>query len=58
MLSVYVTTGQYDVVVSVEMPNGEAMLKYVTAIGHARTTTVRGFSPEEFSKLSAEAPSM
>ena len=24
MLSAYVTTGQYDVVVTVEMPNGEA----------------------------------
>jgi uncharacterized protein with GYD domain len=61
MVSVYVTTGQYDVVVTVEMPNGETMVKYVTAIagtGHARTTTVRGYSPEEFSKLSAEAPSM
>jgi len=37
------------------------MVKYVTAIagtGHARTTTVRGCSPEEFSKLAAEAPSM
>jgi uncharacterized protein with GYD domain len=61
MLSVYVTTGQYDVVVTVDMPNGETMVKYVRAIastGNARTTTVRGYSPEEFSKLSAEAPSM
>jgi uncharacterized protein with GYD domain len=56
-----VTTGQYDVVVTVEMPNGETMVKYVRAIagtGNARTTTVRGYSPEEFSKLSTEAPSM
>ena len=61
MLSAYVTTGQYDVVVTVEMPNGETMVKYVRAIagtGNARTTTVRGYSPEEFSKLAAEAPSM
>ena len=61
MLSVYVTTGQYDVVITVEMPNGETMLKYVAAIGasgNARTTTVRGYTPEEFSKLAAEAPSM
>jgi uncharacterized protein with GYD domain len=61
LLSVYVTTGQYDVVVTVEMPNGETMMKYVSAIsatGNARTTTVRGYSPEEFSKLAAEAPSM
>jgi uncharacterized protein with GYD domain len=55
------TTGQYNVVVTVELPNSEAMVKYVTAIsaaGNARTTTVRGFLPEEFSKLVAEAPSM
>ena len=30
MLSVYVTTGQYAVVVTVEMPNGETMVKYVS----------------------------
>ena len=61
LLSAYVTTGHYDVVVTVEMPNGETMTKYATAIsatGNARTTTVRGYSPEEFSKLAAEAPSM
>jgi uncharacterized protein with GYD domain len=61
MVSVYVTTGQYDVVITVEMPNGETMLKYVAAIGasgNARTTTVRGYTPEEFSKLVAEAASM
>jgi len=60
-LSAYVTTGHYDVVVTVEMPNGETMLKYASAIsasGNARTTTVRGYTPEEFSKLVAEAPSM
>jgi uncharacterized protein with GYD domain len=51
----------YAVVVTVEMPNGETMTKYAMAIagtGNARTTTVRGYSPEEFSKLAAEAPSM
>ena len=61
LLSTYVTTGDYDVVITVEMPNGETMTKYTTAIsasGNARTTTVRGYSPEEFSKLAAEAPSM
>jgi len=61
LLSTYVTIGDYDVVITVEMPNGETMMKYVAAIsatGNARTTTVRGYSPEEFSKLAAEAPSM
>lgn len=54
LLSAYVTTGKYDVVVTVEMPNGEAMVKFVSAIsatGNARTTTVRGYTPDEFSKL-------
>jgi uncharacterized protein with GYD domain len=54
LLSAYVTTGQYDVVITVEMPNGEAMVKLVSAIsatGNARTTTVRGYTPDEFSKL-------
>jgi uncharacterized protein with GYD domain len=43
------------------MPDGDAMAKFVTGIaglGNARTTTVRAFTPEEFSKLAAEAPTM
>ena len=54
VLSAYVTTGQYDVVATVEMPNGEAMVKFASAIsatGNARTTTVRGYTPDEFSRL-------
>jgi uncharacterized protein with GYD domain len=59
LLSGYVTTGQYDVVLTLEMPNGDAMTKFVIALmktGNARTTTVRAMSPEEFGKLAAEAP--
>jgi uncharacterized protein with GYD domain len=44
-----------------EMPNGEAMTKFASAIfgsGNARTTTVRAYTPDEFSKLAAEAPKM
>lgn len=55
----YVTTGQYDVVLVVDMPNGDAMTKLAIALqtrGNVRTTTVRAFSPEEFGKLAAEAP--
>ena len=55
----YVTTGQHDVVLVVEMPNGDAMTKLAVALttrGNVRTTTVRAFSPEEFAKLAAEAP--
>ena len=61
MLSVYVTTGQYDVVITLDMPDGDAMAKFamgITASGNARTTTVRGWAPEEFAKLAGEAPSM
>jgi uncharacterized protein with GYD domain len=55
----YVTTGQYDVVLVVEVPNGDAMTKLAIALssrGNVRTTTVRALSPEEFGKLAAEAP--
>ena len=59
LLSGYVTTGQYDVVATLEMPNGEAMVKFASAVaasGNARTTTVRAYTPDEFSKLASEAP--
>jgi uncharacterized protein with GYD domain len=61
ILSAYVTTGRYDVVVTLEMPDGEAMAKYAVALsaaGNVRTTTVRGWAPAEFGKLAAEAPAM
>ena len=60
LLSAYVTTGQYDVVATLDIPNGEAMVKFVSAImasGNARTTTARAFPVEEFAKLVAQAPS-
>ena len=59
LVSAYVTTGQYDVALTVEMPNGDAMTKLsiaITSSGNARTTTVRAIPPEEFGKLAAEAP--
>lgn len=61
VLSAYITTGRYDVVITLDMPNGEAMAKFALAIsqsGNARTTTVRAFTAEEFAKLAAEVPSM
>jgi uncharacterized protein with GYD domain len=59
LVNAYVTSGQYDVVLTVEMPNGDAMTKLAIALssrGNVRTTTVRAFTPEEFGKLAAEAP--
>lgn len=53
----YVTTGQYDAISVVEMPSGDAMAKYsatLAARGFVRTTTVRGFTPEEFGKIVAD----
>ena len=55
----YVTRGQYDVVLVLEMPDGDAMTKLsvaMTSRGHVRTTTVRAYLPEEFGKLAAEVP--
>ena len=51
--------GQYDVAITVEMPDGDAMTKLsmaLTSRGLVRTTTVRAFTPEEFGKLATEAP--
>jgi len=59
LVGAYVTTGQYDVVLVLDMPNGDAMTKLSVALttrGNVRTTTVRAFLPEEFTRLAAEAP--
>lgn len=59
LLSTYVTTGQYDVVATFDMPSGEAMAKFIAALsatGNARTTTVRAFAPEEFAKIVGDVP--
>jgi uncharacterized protein with GYD domain len=61
ILSAYVTTGQYDVIATLDMPNAEAIAKFalaITAAGNARTTTVQAFPIEEFAKLAAEMPVM
>ena len=53
----YVTKGQYDVVLVLEMPDGDAMTKLSVGVlsrGNVRTTTVRAHSMEDFGKLAAE----
>jgi uncharacterized protein with GYD domain len=53
----YVTRGQYDVVLVLEMPDGDAMTKLSVGLisrGNVRTTTVRAYLPEEFGRLAAE----
>lgn len=61
VISGYVTAGQYDVVLTLEMPNGDAMAQFALSIsqsGLVRTTTARAFQVEEFAKLAAAVPAM
>ena len=59
IVGAYVTTGQYDVVAVLNMPDGDAMAKFALSIGargQARTTTVRAFPYEEISKIASSLP--
>ncbi len=59
LVSAYVTTGQYDVVATLDMPDGDAMTKFALSVGargQARTTTVRAFPIEEISEIVASLP--
>ncbi len=56
---VYVTTGQYDVLLIADAPDGDVMTKFVLAVGaqgNVRTTTCRGFSEAEFQKMISDLP--
>ncbi len=59
VVEAYVTTGQYDVVTILDMPDGDAMTKYALTLGSrglARTTTVRAFPIEEISQIVSSLP--
>ncbi len=59
VVDAYVTTGQYDVVVILDLPDGDAMSKFSLTIGSrglARTTTVRAFTQEEISQIVSSLP--
>ena len=59
VVGAYVTTGQYDVVAILDMPDGDAMAKFALAAssrGSARTTTFIDFSPEEMSNIFSDLP--
>ncbi len=59
VVGAYVTTGQYDVAVILDMPDGDAMTKFALTIGsrgQARTTTVRAFPIEEISQFFSSLP--
>ncbi len=56
---IYVTTGQYDIVVIADAPDGDAMAKFALAVGaqgNVRTTTCRGFTEAEFQKIVSDLP--
>jgi uncharacterized protein with GYD domain len=56
---VYMTTGESDLVVLVEAPNGDSIAKFAMALsmqGNVHTRTARAWSMEEFQKLIAELP--
>ena len=56
---VYITTGEYDILVITEAPDGEVIAKFSFAIaaqGNARTTTTRGFTEAEFQQIIGDLP--
>lgn len=56
---VYLTTGQYDLLVISDLPDGESMAKFTLALGqqgNVRTTTVRGFPEDEFRSMIDDLP--
>jgi uncharacterized protein with GYD domain len=56
---VYLTSGDSDLLVMVETPNGDNVAKFALALGslgNARTRTARAWTMEEFQKMVAELP--
>jgi len=57
--AVYLTMGQYDLVVIAEMPNDEAVARTALALGgqgNVRSETFRAFTESEFRKIVATLP--
>jgi uncharacterized protein with GYD domain len=56
---VYITSGEHDLLVIVESPNGDNVAKFALATsaqGNVRTTTARAWPESEFHKLLSELP--
>ena len=57
--SFHMTLGQYDIIVSVEAPNDETVAQFALALGSAgnvRTTTLKGFTEQEYQKIIGSLP--
>jgi len=55
----YLVTGQYDMIIVSEAPNGEAIAKVALVTGSkgsVRTETVRAFTEDEYRKIIAALP--
>ncbi len=57
--SFHMTLGQYDIIVSVEAPDDEAVARFALALGSAgnvRTMTLKGFTEQEYQKIIGSLP--
>ena len=55
----YITSGQYDLILIADVPDGDVMAKFALAVGaqgNVRTNTFRAFSEGEFQQLISELP--
>lgn len=56
---IYLTTGQYDLLVIVEAPDADVMAKFALSLaqqGNVRSTTVRGFTEDEYLNIVTDLP--
>ncbi len=57
--SFHMTIGQYDMIANIEAPNDEAVARFALALGSAgnvRTTTLKGFTEQEFREIVGSLP--
>jgi uncharacterized protein with GYD domain len=57
--AIYLTMGQYDLVVITELPNDDAVARMALALGaqgNIRTETMRAFTETEFRKIVGSLP--
>ena len=57
--SFHMTLGQYDIIISVEAPDDESVVRFALALGSAgnvRTTTLKGFTEQEHREIIGSLP--
>jgi len=55
----YITSGQYDLVMIADVPDGEVMAKFALSVGaqgNVRTNTFRAFDQGEFQRIISDLP--